>query len=141
MPPALALAPVPLVHVVWYGGVSSSTALTPAAAALLAAPQVSELESSTLPSVMPSQPGLGLSLSLVTSQELLNRAHSGQFVDMRELLTDNVSLLQQLDTFGGHHAFPFLPGMLMPRLRDVTSLPSWIYCFLAYIAIQAQGRI
>ena len=73
MPPALALASVPLVRVVWYGGVPSSTALTPAAVAPLVAPQVSELESSTLLSVMPSQPGLGLSLSLVTSQKRLIR--------------------------------------------------------------------
>ena len=59
---------------------------------------------------MLSQPGLGLRLSLVTSpfpQKLVDRARSGQFVDMRVLLTDNVFLLQQLDTFGGHHAFPF----------------------------------
>ena len=61
-------------------------------------------------------------------------------MDRRDLLTDNVYLLQQFDTFGGHHAFPFLPGMLKPRLRDVTSLPSWIYCFLAYIAIQANDQ-
>ena len=129
MPPALALASVPLVRVVWYGGVPSSAALTPAAVAPLVASQVSELELSTLPSVMPSQPGLGLSLSLVTSQKIVDRAHSGQFVDMRDLLT----VLQQLDTVGGHHAFPFLPGMLKPRLRDVTSLLAGIYWFLAYM--------
>ena len=70
----------------------------------------------------------------------MDRARSGQFVDMRGLLPDNVSLLQQLDTFGGHHAFQLLPGMLKPCLRDVTSLPSWIYCFLAYIAIQANDQ-
>ena len=84
-------------------------------------PRYLKLRSSTLPSVMPSQPGLGLSLSLATSpfpQNLVGRARSGQFVDMRELLMDNVSLHQQLDTFGGHHAFPSLPGMLKPRLRD-----------------------
>ena len=92
---------------------------------------------------MPSQPWLGLSLSLVSfpfPQKLMDRARSGQFVDMRVLVTDNVSLLQQLDTFGGHHAFPLLPGMLKPCVRDVTSLPSWIYCFLAYIAIQANDQ-
>ena len=38
------------------------------------------------------------------------------------------------------HAFPFLLGMLKPLLRDVTSLPSWIYSFLAYIAIQANDQ-
>ena len=83
MPSTLALASVPLVRVVWYGGVPSSAALTPAAVAPLVAPQVSELESSTLPSVMLS---LGLSLSLVTFQKLVDKAHLGQFVDMRVLV-------------------------------------------------------
>ena len=31
---------------------------------------------------------------------------------------------------------PGLPGSVKPRLREVTSLPSWLYCFLAYVAIQ-----
>ena len=143
MPPALALASVPLVHEVLDGRRPSSAALTPAAVAPLVAPQVSEVESSTLPSVMLSHPGLGLSLSPATSpfpQKLVDRVRSGQFVDMRDLLTDNVSLIQQLNTFGGNHAFPSLPGMLRPRLREVTSLPSWIYCFLTYIAIRANDQ-
>ena len=121
----------------------SSAALTPAAVAPLVVPQVSEVESATLPAVRLSQPGLGLSLSPATSpfpQKLVDRARSGQFVDMRYLLKDNVSLIQQLDTFGGNHAIPSLPGMLRPRLREVTSLPSWIYCFLAYIAIRADDQ-
>ena len=42
MPPALALASVPLVHVVWYGEVPSSAALTPAVVVPLVAPQVFE---------------------------------------------------------------------------------------------------
>ena len=62
-------------------------------------------------------------------------------MDMRDLLTDNVSLIQQLDRFGGNHAFPSLPGMLRPRLREVTSLPSWIYYFLAYITIRATDQV
>ena len=61
-------------------------------------------------------------------------------MDIRDLLTDNVFLLQQLDTFGGHHAFPSLPGMLKPHLREVTSLPSWVYCFLVYIATRANDH-
>ena len=66
MPPALVLVSVPLVHEVLDSGMPSSAALTPAAVAPLVAPQVCKVESSTLPSVMPSQSGLGLSLSLAT---------------------------------------------------------------------------
>ena len=47
MPPALALASVPLVHEVVDGGRPSSAAITPAAVAPLVAPQVSEVESAT----------------------------------------------------------------------------------------------
>ena len=63
--------------------------------------------------------GLGLSLSPATApfpQRLVDKVRSGQFVEMRELLTDNVSLLQQLETFGGQHSVPTLPGLLKPRL-------------------------
>ena len=49
----------------------------------------------------------------------------------------NISQLQQLKAFGGQ-AFPSLPGMLKPRLREVSTIPSWIYCFLAYIAIRSS---
>ena len=40
MPPALALSSVPLVRVVWYGGVPCSAALTPVAVALLVSPGI-----------------------------------------------------------------------------------------------------
>ena len=61
----------------------------------------------------------------------------GQFVDMKDLLADNVALLQQLETFGGQHSLPTLPGVLRPGLREVTTLASWMYCFLAYVAMRA----
>jgi hypothetical protein len=35
---------------------------------------------------------------------------------------------------------PVLPGSLKPRLREVSSLPSWLYCFLAYVAILAPDQ-
>ena len=57
---------------------------------------------------------------------------------MRELLTDNISLNQQIDVLWGHCALPALPGVLKPRLRKIDSLSSWIYCFLAYVVIRSQ---
>jgi len=51
-------------------------------------------------------------------------------------MADNISLLQQLEGFGAQCTLPSLPGALKPRLREVTTLPSWVYCFLAYIGIQ-----
>ncbi len=50
------------------------------------------------------------------------------------MLADNISLLEQLHSI---HA----PGNISaagpsrPRMRDVLTLPSWLYCFLTYTAI------
>ena len=52
------------------------------------------------------------------------------------MLTDNISLLQQLDSFGGPLP-PVFPGTLRPRLREVSIPPTWMYCFFAYIALQS----
>ena len=72
-------------------------------------------------------------------QRLVDKVKSGQFVEMRELLGDNIALLQQLEDIQG---FPVATlGAARPRLREVTSLPSWIYCFLGYIAILTPDPI
>ena len=85
-------------------------------------------------------PAPGVILSPATEpfpQRLVDRVRTGQFVEMRDLLTDNISLLQQLETINHQYQSPSLPGVLRPRLRDVSSLASWVYCFLAYIAIRS----
>ena len=46
---------------------------------------------------------------------------------MRELLAHNISLQQQLEGFSAQCT---MPGALKPRLREVTTLPSWMYCFM-----------
>ena len=54
---------------------------------------------------------------------------------MRELLADNISLTQQLESLGGHQ-LPSALGALKPRLRELSTLPTWLYCFLAYAALR-----
>lgn len=97
----------------------------------------------------PSQPSpavtssAGFSLSPATEpfpQKLVDKIRSGMFVEMRDLLSDNIALLQQIDAFSAYGAVPSLPGVLKPRLREVASLPSWLYCFLAYIGIQSSDQ-
>ena len=66
-------------------------------------------------------------------QKLVDKVKSGQFVEMRELLSDNIALMQQLEDIQG---FPVATlGAARPRLREVTSLPTWCYCFLGYMAM------
>ena len=67
-----------------------------------------------------------------------NRICTDEFVEMRDLLMDNITLLQQLEVFGGHQPLAAVPGMTRPRLCDVTTLPTWIHCFLAYVALRTR---
>ena len=68
-------------------------------------------------------------------RKLVDKVNSGQFVEMRELMADNIALLHQLEAMHGYSPL-HLAGVARPRLRDVSSLTSWCYCFLGYIAIR-----
>lgn len=66
-------------------------------------------------------------------QKLVEKVRSGVYVEMRELLSDNISLIQQLDALNVQCTLPVFPGVMKPRLREVTTLPTWLYCFLAFV--------
>ena len=68
-------------------------------------------------------------------RKLVDKVNSGQFVEMRELLSDNIALLHQLEATPGYYPL-HLAGVARPRLSDVSSLTTWCYCFLAYMAIR-----
>ena len=57
---------------------------------------------------------------------LVQRIRSGEFVEMRDLLADNTALHDQLEDLHDHTT------SLNPRLRELPSLASWVYCFAAY---------
>ncbi len=94
---------------------------------------------STLPQhsgLPPMPPSGGLILSPageVLPRKLVDKIQSRQFVDMKELLSDNIALLQQLEATQGQ-AIQII-GPTRPRLREVTSLATWSYCFLGYMAV------
>ena len=54
---------------------------------------------------------------------------------MCKLLRDNISLLGQLETLGGQSG---TTGASRPRLREISSIASWMYSFLAYVAIRSS---
>ena len=60
---------------------------------------------------------------------LVQRIRRGEFVEMHDLLADNIALHDQLEFLHGHTT------SLNPRLRKVPSLASWVYCFAAYMAV------
>ena len=57
---------------------------------------------------------------------------------MRDLLADNVSLHAQLEDLHGQAPFVSTPMPFRPRLREIPSLTSWTYCFLAYAAVRSR---
>ena len=71
---------------------------------------------------------------------LVRRIVAGEFVEMRDLLTDNVALHDQLEAVQGPLLTPSTPGALRARLREVPSLISWVYCFTAYIKVRTQDE-
>ena len=67
-------------------------------------------------------------------RKLVEKVIARQFVDMRELLPDNISLLHRLESVQGPIPVQTL-GPTRPRLRNVTTISTWVYCFLGYMAI------
>lgn len=82
-----------------------------------------------------TQPGLVLSPAVEPfPRKIIDKVRSGQFIDMKELLADNITLVQQLEAVQSYAPLPTV-GPSRPRLREVTSLSLWCYCFLGYMAI------
>ena len=159
LPPAIAVTSVSLAPggshptavsgVIWSGG---ATPITYASAPFMA----TQSPAATLPvqsfppmTVAPQFPpnmnpaGLGVCLSPGSEpvpQKLVDKVCSGAYVNMQELLGDNISLLSQLESLNIAQTLPALPGSMKPRLREVSSLASWLYCFWPMLHCDAQTK-
>ena len=80
-----------------------------------------------------SQPMVLSSTLPPIATKLVAKIQSGQFVAMKELLADNMSLCQQVEAWPAQHVFT---GAAKPRLRDVHSPLNWVSCFLAYAEVR-----
>ena len=69
---------------------------------------------------------------------LVRRIRAGEFVEMRDLLADNITLHDQLESVQSPLANAVIPAGLRPRVREVPSLISWVYCYLAYLAVRTE---
>ena len=72
-------------------------------------------------------------------QKIVTKVQSHQFVEMREFLADNIALLQHLEAMNSPVPVQTV-GPNCARFRDVSSLPTWIYCFLGYMAILTSDQ-
>ena len=151
LPPPTSLSSVPL-FVSSMATPCFSVASTPTTSisGLTQSPQLHLSSSTANPStVVPSptpynsmaQPGLILSPAAdPIPQNLVQRIQSGQFVEMRDLLADNIALLNQLSSLQGALSLS-LGTVNHTRLREVPSLVSWLYCFNTYVAVRTSDEL
>ena len=136
LPPPTLLSSVALVA----GGQTAPTVTTPTLQPPLGSVVGAAIPPAVVGGANPGS-GLGASTPLVLSpaaepfpSKLVDKVRSRQFVEMRELLADNIALLRQLEAVHGYSPLHAL-GSARPRLREVTSIPTWCYTFLGYMAI------
>ena len=74
-------------------------------------------------------------------QKLVTKIQSGAFVAMKELLGDNIALMQRVEEMQGlQQQSAWLSRPNLARMRDIHSPLQWVYCLLAYIAIRCQDQ-
>ena len=71
---------------------------------------------------------------------VVQRIRSGHFVEMCNLLADNIALLNQLSTLQGSVALP-KSVVTRKRLREILSFVCWLYCLDAYIAVHTSDPL
>ena len=83
-----------------------------------------------------THPGLVLSPAAEPlPNKLVEKMRAGHFIEMKELLADNIALINHLESVQGSPSFM---GAMRPRLREVSSLPTWCYCFMGYMAVRTS---
>ncbi len=68
--------------------------------------------------------------------KLVQKIQALEFIEMRELLPDNLALAEKLE------AIPLHPGHLsrQPQQREIGSLLSWVSSFATYIAVMSAAH-
>ena len=67
--------------------------------------------------------------------KIVRQIQSGQYVEMQDLLDDNMAVRRHFEDLHGAMGMQLLPITSRPRVREVSTLPVWVSCFLTYLAI------
>ena len=70
---------------------------------------------------------------------LVRGIRAGEFGEMRDLLSNNVALHNQIEAIQGPLVNAVTPGVLRPQVREVPSLISYFFCYLAYVAVRINN--
>ena len=83
-----------------------------------------------------AQQGLSISIALrPVPARIVGQIQRGQFVDMRDLLADNVALRSHSDEVRDSLGANVVSLATGPRVRELSSIPSWICCYLTFLAV------
>ena len=84
---------------------------------------------------------LSLSISMhPVPARVVQQIRAGRFIEMRDLLWDNAALRHHYEEMHGAMGFHVFPVASRPRVREVTTLPSWICCFLTFLAASTADQ-
>ena len=67
--------------------------------------------------------------------KLVTKLRAGAFIDMKDMLPDNMTLLRQLDNFSADKSTS------KAKLRKIKTFTTWLYYFTAYMAVQTSDPI
>ena len=132
IPPASAFSTMPIFSLSGH----PPPALTASGLATITTSEVSTSIAGPLPHTSTSGPGQAMLLSSALppiAAKVVTKIKSGQYVPMKDLLADNMSLYNLLEALPGtQHVYTSLPK---PRLCEIQSPLTWVSCFLAYVAV------
>ena len=115
---------------------ASLTALSSVAVAMGSFPLVEAVIASTGRSQ-----GLILASSLPpVPAKIVSKIQVGQFIQMKDLLGDNIALVNQLDNLPANSLGGACSSLPRPQMREVSSALAWAGCFLTFAAVKMTDR-
>ena len=92
----------------------------------------------------PQGHGGDLSLSLASRPipaKIVHQIRSGRFVEMRDLLDDNITVKRHFEELHRSMGMQLLQVTSKPKVREVSTLPVWVCCYLTYLAVGTNDPV
>lgn len=95
-----------------------------------------------IPTNPTSAPAMSIAMSLnPIPARLVTIIQSDRFVEMRELLGDNVAVRGHLDEIRDSMGASVLQVSSRPRVREISTLSAWLCCFLSFLAVGTTDMV
>ena len=87
----------------------------------------------------------GFSLSISTPlvpERIVQQILAGRYVEMRDLLGDNMAVRRHFEDIQGSLGSNVVQiASSRPRVREVSTIPSWVCCFLTFLAVGTSDPV